>query len=115
MVLGCIATSVACGAVDAAGFYDEKAFSFALKSSGKIALIAFVVFMIPVSWIGLAIQVKRLHDRGDSGWMILYWFIPLFGALYLLVHLGCIKGTTGPNGYGDDPLQAPSGGAGPNG
>ena len=63
------------------------------------------VFMIPLVWVSLAIQVKRWHDTGNSGLWIFIVFIPIFGFLYSLVWLGFVKGSTGPNKYGDDPLQ----------
>jgi uncharacterized membrane protein YhaH (DUF805 family) len=72
------------------------------------ATVVLVVFMIPLVWVGLAIQVKRWQDMGRSGLMILIGFIPFIGLLIALVWLGCIKGTTGPNKYGDDPLQTPA-------
>lgn len=67
----------------------------------------FVAFVIAALWVGIAIQVQRLHDRNNSGLMLLYWLVPIFGMFIVFVHLGCLKGTTGPNEYGDDPLQNP--------
>jgi uncharacterized membrane protein YhaH (DUF805 family) len=55
---------------------------------------------------GLALYVRRLHDTDHSGWWILLGFIPLIGGLILLVWT-IMKGTSGPNKYGPDPL-APS-------
>lgn len=51
----------------------------------------------------LAIGVRRLHDLDKSGWWMLLVLIPLLGALILLV-LFVMKGTTGPNRFGMDPL-----------
>jgi uncharacterized membrane protein YhaH (DUF805 family) len=36
---------------------------------------------------GIAVVVRRLHDVGKSGWMFLIVFIPLVGAIWLLVLL----------------------------
>lgn len=48
------------------------------------ALIGVGLLVIPLSilsvWTGLAIQVKRLHDRNRSGWMSLLMFVPMFPA-----------------------------------
>ncbi|MFT6862889.1 MAG: uncharacterized membrane protein YhaH (DUF805 family), partial [Akkermansiaceae bacterium] len=55
-------------------------------------------------WMGLALQGKRWHDRGKSGWMILVNFIPLVGGIWALVECGFLSGTPGPNQYGPDPL-----------
>jgi uncharacterized membrane protein YhaH (DUF805 family) len=52
---------------------------------------------------GLAVSVRRLHDLDRSGWWLLLGFIPLVGAIVLIVW-DCTKGTDGPNQYGADPL-----------
>lgn len=79
------------------------------------------------AWTGLAVGVKRLHDRGKSGWWILlFWLVPLalsavaalqgdIGAIVLslasiavslwgFVEIACLKGASGTNVYGADPL-----------
>jgi uncharacterized membrane protein YhaH (DUF805 family) len=55
-------------------------------------------------WAISAAIVKRLHDLNLSGWVALI-YLPL-GPFYpfLLILQGCIKGTNGPNRYGDDPV-----------
>lgn len=75
-----------------------------------------LLWSIPVVWIMLAAQVKRWHDLNKSGWMILIGLIPILGILIALAFLGFVKGTSGSNNYGNDPLnaqiqgpQAPSG------
>lgn len=50
----------------------------------------------------LALSVRRLHDQGRSGWMLLLGLIPFFGGFVLLVFM-CLEGTRGPNQYGPDP------------
>ncbi|CAN5719941.1 DUF805 domain-containing protein [soil metagenome] len=54
-------------------------------------------------WPGLAIGVKRWHDRGNSGWWVLINLVPVIGFLVTLVFNGLLRGTPGPNRYGDDP------------
>lgn len=51
---------------------------------------------------GLSVGVRRLHDIGKSGWMMLIALIPLIGAIWLIV-LFAKNGTVGPNQYGEDP------------
>lgn len=51
---------------------------------------------------GLAVAVRRLHDVGKSGWMILIALIPLIGAIWLLVLL-VTDSNPGENQYGQNP------------
>jgi uncharacterized membrane protein YhaH (DUF805 family) len=69
------------------------------------AVIAFVL-LIALLWISLAIGVKRWHDRNKSGWWVLIAFVPVIGGLWYLIECGFLKGTSGPNTYGPDPLAA---------
>lgn len=52
----------------------------------------------------LVAAVKRLHDIGLSGWVLLLSFLPSGEALY--VSLALIPGTKGPNKYGPDPFES---------
>ena len=47
--------------------------------------------------------IRRLHDRNMRGWWYLMILIPLLGIIALLV-LWCLKGTTGYNRFGPDPI-----------
>ena len=60
-------------------------------------------------WPLVALSVKRFQDRDKSGWWVLIGLIPIIGWIWLLVELGFLRGTDGPNQYGPDPLQAESG------
>jgi uncharacterized membrane protein YhaH (DUF805 family) len=51
---------------------------------------------------GLAVSVRRLHDIDRSGWWLLLLFT-IIGIL-LLLYWDCVKGTSGPNRFGPDPL-----------
>ena len=53
---------------------------------------------------GLAVAVRRLHDVGKSGWMILISLIPLIGAIWLLV-LMVTDSNHGENQYGQNPKE----------
>ena len=85
-----------------------------------------VPVIVALMWISLALAIKRLHDRDKSGWwLLLFGVAPSTlqavasrvgsgGVLLLLVsvgisiwafvEMGCLRGTTGPNSYGPDPL-----------
>jgi uncharacterized membrane protein YhaH (DUF805 family) len=53
---------------------------------------------------GLAVSVRRLHDVGKSGWMILIALIPIIGAIWLLV-LMVTDSNPGENKYGHNPKE----------
>ena len=48
------------------------------------ALISFAVFIILV-WVGLAVQVKRWHDRDKTGWWALINLVPVLGQIWVLI------------------------------
>ena len=51
-----------------------------------------------------AVTVRRLHDMNMSGWHVLGMMVPLWN-VYLGFKLVFVKGTLGPNYYGQDPLM----------
>lgn len=53
----------------------------------------------------IAVGVRRLHDIGKSGWMILISFIPIIGSLWLLI-LFVQDSEKGTNKYGPNPKAA---------
>lgn len=52
---------------------------------------------------GLGLCVRRLHDIGKSGGWLLIAFIPLVGAIVLIIWF-CQGSEMYPNNYGDVPL-----------
>lgn len=89
-------------------------------------IIAAIVF-VAVTVSGVAVGLKRLHDRDMSGWWLLIFYllpavldglgralgIPIIFSLagsaisiWALVVLGFLRGTSGANQYGPDPLGA---------
>jgi len=65
--------------------------------------IAFFTVMTLPSW---AVAVRRLHDTGHSGWMMLVGLIPLIGGIWLLVLL-FTDSQAGDNKYGPNPKTSP--------
>ena len=65
---------------------------------GAFYLIYGMLVLIP----GLAVFVRRMHDVGKSGAYFFLIFIPIIGAIWLLV-LCVTEGTSGKNIYGEDP------------
>ena len=66
-----------------------------LMEAAKEMGVVFVIVYIPIYWFHIAQGVKRSHDIGNSGWMLL---VPIYG-LYIL----CAEGDIGANEYGEDP------------
>lgn len=65
---------------------------------GAVLVVGYGVLV----WVQMALGVKRLHDRDNSGWWMLLSIVPL-GSLALLVMLGFLDGTQGPNKHGPSP------------
>ncbi len=79
-------------------------FRFSVETAGSLALLVLFVLTLVLGLAGLLISVKRCHDRGRSGWFLLASLIPLAGPIWVLVELGFLRGTVGPNRFGPDPL-----------
>ena len=58
----------------------------------QMGAFGFTVVGLLVCWIMLAINVKRCHDRGRSGWFVLISLIPVIGSIWLLIDLGFLPG-----------------------
>jgi uncharacterized membrane protein YhaH (DUF805 family) len=61
-----------------------------------------IILMAAVFLPGLAVAVRRLHDTGRSGIVLLLGLVPVIGGLILLVFL-ILPGNPGPNRYGPKP------------
>jgi uncharacterized membrane protein YhaH (DUF805 family) len=85
-------------------------------------------FVVLIS--GIAVGIKRLHDRNKSGWWLLFFYLALpalavigfllnqtgmMGVIFLaaaaiflwmFIELACLRGTIGPNRFGPDPVPA---------
>ena len=67
--------------------------------------VIYGLYVLLVLIPGIAVTVRRLHDIGKSGWMILVTLIPLAGPIWLLV-LTVTDSEQGQNQYGDNPKRA---------
>jgi uncharacterized membrane protein YhaH (DUF805 family) len=64
-----------------------------------------IVICLPI-WIAqISLNVRRLHDLNYSGWYVLVGLVPLVNVIYIIALL-FVKGTAGPNKFGDDPVGA---------
>ncbi|MGA2916607.1 MAG: DUF805 domain-containing protein [Sedimentisphaerales bacterium] len=71
--------------------------------------VFYIITSLALTWPGLAIYAKRIHDRDRSPWLLLLTFIPFLGiipGIWILVEVFFLKGTDGDNQYGADPLQS---------
>ena len=105
----------------------------AASIAAPLFIIMVVVVLIPRLLWGFSIITERLHDRNKSAWWLVVfyglpavlgqlakaaWFAGAAGTVfhYILalagfaltiwgfVEIGCLRGTTGSNTYGPDPL-----------
>ena len=79
---------------------------FAVNSD--VAYIFAVIISVISLWPGIALNVKRWHDRDRSTLWFLTLLIPFVNLgfmIWIMVETYFLKGTDGTNRFGDDPLQ----------
>ena len=64
-------------------------------------MIFWAVFILGLIIPLLAVGCRRLHDRGQSGWLQLLLFVPCGGIVLLVFWV--MEGTPGDNAYGPRP------------
>jgi len=74
----------------AIGTYDAR------TGGGVLSGLFALAVLIP----SILVYIKRFHDRDKSGWWVLIGLVPLIGQLWLLIELGFLAGTPGPNRFG---------------
>lgn len=77
---------------------------FNTKITGYSHGVFETLYLIGVFIPSLAVTVRRLHDIGKSGWMILIVLIPIIGVIWMLV-LMASAGEPGENQYGPNPKE----------
>lgn len=100
--LGAIGASIAYGLVAAIGIMVGTTLNHG-DGPGLVGGLIYLVVVFFAAWTGLALQIKRWHDRDKSWVWIFINFIPLIGALWTLVECGFLDGTPGPNRFGPSP------------
>ena len=70
---------------------------------GKMA-VPLIILTLLILWPYICLYAKRWHDRDKSGWWTLIMFVPIIGSIWLIVELGFLRGTSGANRFGPDPL-----------
>ena len=66
--------------------------------------IILFLYAMAVFLPGLAVNIRRLHDVGKSGWWYLIYLIPIIGAIWLTV-LMCLDSEPGENQWGENPKE----------
>lgn len=95
-VLFNVIIAVALTVIDiSAGLYDD------VYDVGLLSSLYSLAVLLP----SIAVSVRRLHDIDRTGWWILIAFIPLIGAIVLIV-FAVLDSTPGDNRYGPNPKAA---------
>ena len=96
------------GRTSVGGFWRFAAVNFAiavvlaiLGGASSIFFLMYVVYGLALTLPSIAIAIRRLHDTGKSGWLILVGLIPFVGFIILIVFY--VQPSAGPNGYGTGP------------
>jgi uncharacterized membrane protein YhaH (DUF805 family) len=79
---------------------------YGVRSPGARALA--MIIGLACTWPSLALLSKRLHDRNRRALWLLTLLIPfadIVFAVWILVEVWFLKGTDGPNRFGEDPLR----------
>lgn len=64
---------------------------------GPISMLYTLAILLPA----IGVSIRRLHDTGRTGWWLLISFIPIIGALVLLVFY-VLDSEPGSNQYGEN-------------
>ena len=72
------------------------------QTFGVVFWLAYVIWGLGLIVPSIAAAVRRLHDTGKSGWMILIGLIPIIGIIVLIVFYAA-EGDKQPNDYGPVP------------
>jgi uncharacterized membrane protein YhaH (DUF805 family) len=98
----------------------------AMELATPAKVVLFLSLFVALTWVLLALAIKRLHDRDKSAWWVLmFYFAPSFLeaigqdtgstrsilmtligtgiSIWGFVELGFLRGTAGQNSYGPDP------------
>jgi nitrate/nitrite transporter NarK len=73
---------------------------FILPNSNIYILSSRLAWLAFMAWIFLALQAKRWHDLGKSGWLALVNLVPGIGTLVSIFILGFSNGAAGQNKFG---------------
>lgn len=125
-----LAILIVCLVLAFVGFGVSSATPSASALVSYLLIAIFAIAGLLAMWSSIAASIKRLHDRDQSGWwMLVFWGVGTIVSLlqetaampsskvilgigsfavtvWIIVELGCLRGTQGPNRFGPDPLEA---------
>ena len=81
-------------------FFDLSALASKISILSLLSVVGSLAIFLP----SLAVCIRRLHDIGKSGWWYLLAFIPLVGAIILIIWF-CKDSEPGANAYGPNPKE----------
>lgn len=61
-------------------------------------------YIVVTVWASICLGIKRYHDLDKSGAWLFVMLVPMVGSIIYFIQAGCLRGTTGTNRYGSDPL-----------
>ena len=69
---------------------------------GGVGISILALAFLPASWTA---SIRRMHDTGKSGWMLLLLIIPIAGLVLMILWFIVDAGQPHANQYGDVPTN----------
>jgi len=69
-----------------------------------LSFVLYGLYTLAMIIPSIAVGVRRMHDLGKSGWMLLVTLIPFIGGIWLFILL-ISDSQPGPNQYGPNPKE----------
>ncbi len=91
-VLFLLAVSFPIALIDTVVFFD----TIVQTGSGPLSILFLLVILLP----SISLLIRRFHDVGLSGWLVLLTFIPFAGAVFAFV-VAVLDSQRGDNRFGE--------------
>ena len=116
-IVGCVAALFVAIGIGCPMMYIYDGESESIILTVALAVLASLAYFV----ISFAVTIRRLHDRGRSGWFYLVYvvlnmipFVNFIAGLAFLIDMGFLDGVHGPNQWGEDPKGRAAPGSGKN-
>jgi nitrate/nitrite transporter NarK len=81
----------------------QVAASIFVAPNSNIYIFSFrIAWLLVMAWVCVALQIKRWHDLGKTGWLVLINLAPGVGSVISLIVLGFFKGTSDAIKFGNE-------------